>query len=229
MSEDLAVKEQYSLMQGYEQVCISEAQKTARLLHNVRDEQELIHDYPWWQMVSCLVCAGSILIVAENIFKQRADPSTDAAILGEDAETCLGIFQALSHNSRGAKVAMDMLRKLREQTSLQVRNAPPGPLNDSITIQSPTGPLNTAQQFSPVANAPAGDLHRPWPTPSIWYAENYGAGPSGGGQTEFPWGGSESSVGLWPLEIEDSMAWSTNLFNMLQQEDVPIEYPPPDE
>lgn len=215
-------------MQGYEQICISEAQETARLLHNVRDEQELIHDYPWWQMVSCLVCAGSILIVAENIFKQRSDPSTDAAILGEDAETCLGIFQALSHNSRGAKVAMDMLRKLREQTSLQSRNSPP--IQDSITVQSPVILPNMAQQVC-VPNAPASDSQRPWPTPSTWYAENYGAAGTsgGGGHMEMPWGGGEQNAGLWPLEIEDSMAWSTNLFNMLQQEEVPSEYPPPNE
>lgn len=214
-------------MQRYEQICISEAQETARLLHNVRDEQELIHNYPWWQMVSCLVCAGSILIVAENILKQRAGPSIDAAILGEDAETCLGIFQALSHNSRGAKVAMDMLRKLREQTSLQRRNLPP--IQDSITIQSPMILPNMAQHVC-VPNAPVSDVQRPWQTPSTWYAENYGAGgTSAGGQMEMPFGWSEQNAVLWPLEIEDSMAWSTNLFSMLQQEEVPNAYPPPHE
>lgn len=44
-----------------------------------------------------------------------------------------------------------------------------------------------------------------------------------------PWGGSEQDAGLWPLEIEDSVAWSTNLFNMLQHEEVSHEYPPPND
>lgn len=204
------MKEQYNLMQCYEKVCVSEAQKTARLLHNVGDEKELVHDYPWWQMISCLVCAGSILIVAENIFKQRPDSSMDPAILGEDAETCLGIFEALSHNSRGAKIAMDMLRKLREQKSLQIWHAP---LNEPFNIQSSVTLPNMAQQtYSP--NAPYG-IHRPWTAPTMWDVENVAATS---GQTENPWEGSAQSAGLWPLEIEDSMAWSTNLFNIFQHE-----------
>lgn len=173
-------------------------------------------------MVSCLVCAGSILIVAENIFKQRSDPSMDAAILGEDAETCLGIFEALSHNSRGAKVAMDMLRKLREQTSLQVLRQDAPPLQElSNTIPQPptVAPPSMALQPS-FPSAPNDALQRTWTAPTTWYADSFA---DTSGQMEFPWGESAQSAGLWPLEIEDSMAWSTSLFNMLQQ-DVPSEY-----
>lgn len=95
----------------YSRICISEARETARLFHNVRDEVQLIYDYPWWQLISCVVCAASILIVADT-FKQGG-AETDG--LCDDAETCLKVLGALSSHSTGARYARDMVAKLLAQ------------------------------------------------------------------------------------------------------------------
>src|SRR5215471_8910537 len=52
----------------------------------------LLHYFPWWQMISCLVCASSILLVA-SVFIGEDPPNgrLDATALNEDAETCLKV------------------------------------------------------------------------------------------------------------------------------------------
>jgi len=108
----------------YESICISSAQSTARLLHHVIDEKALVHDFPWWQMISCLMCAGSILIVAKAFVQPNDNtgrgmiegPSTHD-MLEDDAETCLQVFDALSPKSDGARIARDMMRKLQLHSS----------------------------------------------------------------------------------------------------------------
>lgn len=99
-----------------EWICISEAQQTAHLLHNVVDERSLVHDFPWWQMISCLICASSILFVAETFHGDKdlvegdsLEGRTSAQSLREDAETCLKVFEALSVNSAPARKAANML------------------------------------------------------------------------------------------------------------------------
>lgn len=93
---------------------MNEATQTARLLHNVRDEQSLVHDFPWWQMISCLICAGSVLCVAATFggseLAENSECSTER--LKEDAGTCLQVFQALSKNSEAAQKAANMLDDL---------------------------------------------------------------------------------------------------------------------
>ncbi|OJJ45048.1 hypothetical protein ASPZODRAFT_134476 [Penicilliopsis zonata CBS 506.65] len=98
-----------------ESICLHEAQQTARLLHNVVDEAALVHDFPWWQMISCLICASSILFVAEGFYghtNSLLDGRTMPQGLREDAETCLTVFEALSVNSAAAKQAANMLEGL---------------------------------------------------------------------------------------------------------------------
>lgn len=195
-------------MQCYEHICISEAQETARMLHNVSDEKELVHDYPWWQMISCLICAGSILIVAQAIFRQRFDPLVDVTTLGEDAETCLKMFEALSHISPGARAAMGMLRKLKEQHLVQVGPSFSNEPHEAAFSAAGPSPNPALQQTFP-------DGIPPMTASTTWHAEN-AAG------TDFPWGSYVQSTEPWPLEIGDSMAWSTRVFNVLQQ-DMPHE------
>lgn len=104
-----------------ERICVSEAQHTAHLLHNVVDEKSLVHDFPWWQMISCLICASSILFVAETFFRDDITESggeDSQQLLREDAETCLKVFEALSVKSAAAKKAVDMLQGLRRLRSL---------------------------------------------------------------------------------------------------------------
>jgi len=93
-----------------ERICVSEAQATAHLLHNVRDEQSLVHDFPWWQMIPCLICASSILLVASAFLSANLEelPQT----FSEDAETCFKVFEALSINSEAASKATEMLKGL---------------------------------------------------------------------------------------------------------------------
>uniref|UniRef100_A0A0D2XYQ4 Zn(2)-C6 fungal-type domain-containing protein n=1 Tax=Fusarium oxysporum (strain Fo5176) TaxID=660025 RepID=A0A0D2XYQ4_FUSOF len=108
----------WPLIAVFEKICIDEAQGTARLLHHVSDEQELVHEFPWWQMISCLICAGSILLVS-SIFAQQPDDHSgfDSEGLRDDAETCLKIFEALSSNSKSARIARNMIQGLKQSGS----------------------------------------------------------------------------------------------------------------
>ncbi|KAJ9283821.1 transcriptional regulator family: Fungal Specific TF [Paecilomyces variotii] len=101
-----------------EKICISEAQQTARLLHNVSDEGSLVHDFPWWQMIPCLICASSILFIAESFSENDCADCDTHGTLREDAEICLTVFEALSSNSDAAKKAMKMLQGLTRLGSL---------------------------------------------------------------------------------------------------------------
>ncbi len=69
-------------------------------------------------MISCLICASSILLVAGVFATRRAavgGGDVDATALTDDAETCMKVFEALSSNSDGARIARDMMRRLRER------------------------------------------------------------------------------------------------------------------
>ncbi|KAL2217640.1 hypothetical protein M432DRAFT_449116 [Thermoascus aurantiacus ATCC 26904] len=93
-----------SRIERAERICISEARHTAHLLLNVADERSLVHDFPWWQMISCLICASSILLVAEAFSNHNTELSElSPQSLHEDAETCFKVFEALSLNSAAAK------------------------------------------------------------------------------------------------------------------------------
>ena len=99
-----------------EWICVHEAQQTAHLLHNVVDERSLVHDFPWWQMISCLICASSILFVAESFYNYNSPLNSKASAqsLREDAGTCLKVFEALSASSAAAKKATDILEGLSQ-------------------------------------------------------------------------------------------------------------------
>lgn len=110
----------WPLVSTYERICILEARETARLLHSISSEIDLVQDFPWWQMISCLILAGSILVVS-SIFAQHGEDDTDgldAASTSDDAETCLKVFEALSANSTGARIARDMMERLKEYGQL---------------------------------------------------------------------------------------------------------------
>lgn len=116
----------------YERICINEARAIARLFHNVSRQQDLVQDFPWWQIISCLFCAGSILLVS-SIFTRPADDTIDGLSpdgLADDAETCLQVFEALGANSTGARIARDMMEKLKEygrRWSMHLPRYPPQP------------------------------------------------------------------------------------------------------
>ncbi len=94
-----------------ERVFVAEAQETARLLHGVSDERSLVHDFPWWQMISCLICASSILLVATR-FGLIEYEAGERYLLNEDAQICLKALEILAANSDGARIGRDMLQRL---------------------------------------------------------------------------------------------------------------------
>ena len=96
--------------------CVLAAQQTARLLHNVEDKKQLIHGFPWWQMISCLICASSILLVASLCMGREGEGVEDVDWLAveEDADICLTVFRELSINSNAARLAEKMMQGLKE-------------------------------------------------------------------------------------------------------------------
>lgn len=97
--------------QWYGAICISEACQTAHLFRDVQDTCQLIFDYPWWQLISCIVCAASILVVAGTL-QQPAEEATKHGRPCDDAEACLKVLDALSSRSPGARRARDSIAKL---------------------------------------------------------------------------------------------------------------------
>ena len=97
-----------------EKICILSAQQTARLLRDITDERSLVLDFPWWQMISCLLCAGSILAVASSMTNSDTfETEFDTQALQEDTEICSKVFDSLSMYSHAARRARDMLRSLK--------------------------------------------------------------------------------------------------------------------
>ncbi|KIX08046.1 uncharacterized protein Z518_02701 [Rhinocladiella mackenziei CBS 650.93] len=106
--------------------CVLAAQCTARLLHNVEDKKSLVYGFPWWQMISCLICASSILLVASICMDLDGEDTQDIDWAGvdEDADVCLTVFQALSSNSNAARLARDMMQRLKETRIRSQARAP---------------------------------------------------------------------------------------------------------
>lgn len=101
-------------VEKFQRICVLEAQNMAHRLHNVTDQRSLVHDFPWWQMISCLICGSSILLVASAyIESDGSNTELDSQTLNEDAETCLKVFDALSANSDAARRARDIMNALK--------------------------------------------------------------------------------------------------------------------
>ncbi|RSL64722.1 hypothetical protein CEP54_004610 [Fusarium duplospermum] len=189
--DDSSVALDWPLLTLFEKTCASEARETARLLHHVSDEKDLVHEFPWWQMISCLICAGSILLVSSIFVQPPIDDHSvfDSEGLRDDAETCLKMFEALSVNSKSARVARDMIKGLKQcgfewkKHSKQLQPEITQALQ-SNAVQLPT--QMPALEFVGLE----GDLGlEQTPTPQNW-----------------------------PAEIIDSMAWSSQFFGATQGE-----------
>ncbi|KAF5611543.1 acu-15-like transcriptional activator [Fusarium sp. NRRL 25303] len=190
----------WPLIAVFERICIDEAQGTARLLHHVSDEQELVHEFPWWQMISCLICAGSILLVS-SIFAQQLDDHSgfDSEGLRDDAETCLKIFEALSSNSKSARIARNMIQSLKQSGSEWRKQAGQGTdvVPFSQTLSQPDASMelqhtsaagvSVSQEMLSLQDQNFELLSDAIPTPQNW-----------------------------PAEITDSMAWSSQFLDTFQ-------------
>ncbi|KAI9761150.1 MAG: hypothetical protein M4579_001197 [Chaenotheca gracillima] len=142
-----------------EEICISEARETARMLHNIVDEQSLMFDFPWWQMISCLVCAASILLVASTHIDSRDNAlEAEKFALEDDAKACVGVFKALSKSSVAARRAMDIMESLRNLKELheeanngQVMDPTPGNVPNFGDLPQSTIPMadiSSGQDFA---------------------------------------------------------------------------------
>ncbi|RAH70385.1 uncharacterized protein BO66DRAFT_438386 [Aspergillus aculeatinus CBS 121060] len=187
---ELLRREKHRIAQA-ESTCVQEARQTAQLLHNLVDERSLVHDFPWWQMISCLICASSILFVAEAFCPNQDSfhSTTSAQDLREDAETCLKVFEALSANSAAARKAADMLKALSSLHHSIHRAAA-----SSAVVESTSQPLSLLPQ--PLSDPdPALNLDSASFTSSHIMPDDL----------QFP--------GEWPSEISSAMAWSVQFFD----------------
>lgn len=198
-------------LKHYRAVCVSEAQKMARLLHHVLEEADLVHEFPWWQIISCFVCAGSILIVANACTRDGDYDGFDRDAIDCDAEMCLKAFDALSCNSQGAKIAKDMMHKLRTQGA---RTFNPTAVATSrsqniVPDKSPVAPEPLDPSAAPFPTSSIGDLDTatiPLPDTLFFDLDPYLQQPNG-----------------WPWEINDSMVWSAQFFDRVQGPEEPDE------
>ncbi|KAI0428746.1 fungal-specific transcription factor domain-containing protein [Xylaria sp. FL1042] len=150
-------QDQLGQIRQYGRTCEDEATAIIRLLQNVGDAEEVVMNYPWWQMISCLVCAGSVLVVALAYAKRKhgrngsssaddADRGADdcdemregsgadhvTTALAEHVETCLRILNRLGPRSHGARRAWSMIKSMREQSSCL--SSPVKPLVPSTSV-----------------------------------------------------------------------------------------------
>lgn len=201
--------DQHAQIRHYGDTCVMEAQAIAHLMYNVTDTTEIVLNCPWWQMVSCLVAAASVLVLAENFAKH--EPSRDlnpspGPELSEDVETCVHVLHALSGNSNGAKLACTMIRSLRARSAhIPVDTAvgsSSGILEDSEPDMSVSG-ANRRQENQKV------------------YGDCNDLGDSGSGTAA----GQVEEVALdttiddrisWPMMIPDWMNWSTEFLESFQ-------------
>ncbi|CZR69699.1 related to transcriptional activator acu-15 [Phialocephala subalpina] len=177
----------YEKVQAMENICVHEAQQTAHLLHHVGDERSLVHDFPWWQMISCLLCASSVLLVARAcIDPSHPDTRMQSQALDEDAETCMKVFDALSVNSEAARRARDMMKGLKRTRILPRRT------NISMTTASAIS-QDASRLNVPFMGEPLHGFHG---------TMNYVMG--------------QDDWQTWPGELSDPVAWSAQFIHPTQ-------------
>lgn len=187
-----------------ERVCVTEAQETAHMLHNVADKRNLVEDFPWWQMISCLVCASSILLVMRAFSAPATARNTDQLeILEEDADTCLKVFDALSSNSDAARSARDMLRKLRQSRTLDPT------FSDLGNAAAPSTALDTHLQTRP---SPSGAESAEDAACTNLGAGSWSYGASVDVTEDFM--AIASNGQDWPSEMADAIAWSSRFWEL---------------
>ncbi|BFZ63151.1 hypothetical protein YB2330_004271 [Saitoella coloradoensis] len=100
-----------SYLEG-ERICIAEARALIRMLEDLPNLQYLMLEFPWWQLLSSIMCACSVLLVANAISPKR--PDHDA--LHADSVVCVKILEMLQSRSMAAQRCLDILRVLNDAT-----------------------------------------------------------------------------------------------------------------
>ncbi|ETS79725.1 hypothetical protein PFICI_09578 [Pestalotiopsis fici W106-1] len=209
--------DQHAEVQQYGKTCTLEAQAIAHLMHNVSDTMDIVMNYPWWQMISCLVCAASVMILTECCDKKESSTDARLTALHEDSETCMEVLTALSNGSTGARLALKMLKGLREKGARisdkldrraveaheEVRLPGQSRVGMDMPTQDPTtASVDLAGQMSAIVTDNV--------YPGLLYSEgdtNFGVGVDDGRSTVVP----------------DSMNWPLEFLNMLEDPQNPFE------
>lgn len=212
--------DQQAQIREYGNTCVQEAQAIAHLMYNVTDTSDIVLNYPWWQMISCLVCAGSVLVLADTFarYEPRGDlgPPAGTSGLGEDIETLVHVLHALSGNSNGAKLACSMMRSIRARSArISVNNSVessssgvlPGVTSGTIASEG------DKSQDSQVAYSYCGDLGNAGPGLAVGQMAAVGQMGDVGMETNI---GDPNS---WPMVIPDWMNWSTEFLETFQSSD----------
>lgn len=208
-----------------EYICIHEAQQIAHLLHNVTDERSLVHDFPWWQMISCLICASSILFVAETFCSDNAHlHGLTSQALREDAESCLKVFEVLSVNSIAAQKAADMLSALSrvkragDERKLPISHYIPRRIRYSfrhpgakIGLELPLPQTLSSHPSTPPHSLVGGAGSSVFPPPQPGTSPTGTSTPSNAAPDDLPSSLLSSDIPFpcyWPSEISSAMEWS---------------------
>jgi hypothetical protein len=162
-------------------------------------------------MISCLVCASSILVVAGAFARQHPVKDIDVTTLDEDAETCLAVFEALSHNSSGAKLARDMMSKLREQCLGSAERLPALPTRGSVPMPNATVPAGPCLDITDLAPYLTDQM---LPTTSFAEQRDLSGGQGLNSRQNIPY--YQQMDDGWPADISDAMAWSAQMFDFFQ-------------
>ena len=92
-----------------EATCIAEARQTIHMLDGVMDKRELLWSFPWWQMISCLMCAMSVLMITRIVYPQHSESGG----LEADIEACYKVLEALSTKSAAAERCLKIIDVMR--------------------------------------------------------------------------------------------------------------------
>jgi hypothetical protein len=84
------------------------------MLDGVMNKRGFLWEFPWWQMISCLMCAQSVIMITRMVYPQHVE----SAGLKADTETCYKVLEALSAHSASAERCLKMIDLMRD-TQLQ--------------------------------------------------------------------------------------------------------------
>lgn len=208
--KDQAIQpEQHAVIREYGNTCVAEAQAIAHLMHDVTDTTEIVLNYPWWQMVSCLVAAASVLVLAENFAKYEPSGDQDlnfAAGLSEDVDTCVHVLHALSSHSNGAKLACTMIRSLRARSAhISVGTS----IDDSSTVLAGADP-----EVSENGGSKNHDSQKVYSYCND--ASSSGSGLAVGQVEDVTLDANIDDRLPWPMMVPDWMNWSTEFLESFQ-------------
>lgn len=201
--------DQHAQIREYGNTCVQEAKAIAHLMYNVSDTSDIVLNYPWWQMVSCLVCAGSVLVLADTFAKYEPQGDVSAASgLSEDIETLVHVLHALSGNSNGAKLACSMMRSIRARSAR---------ISVNTSVDSSSGVLPEATPGTSTSTIEDDRIEEAYS-----YCNTLGDPSSGLAVGQMGDVGLETNSGdpnLWPMVIPDWMNWSTEFLETFQSSD----------